>query len=226
MGLEELTSELQKPKSLGEQVEEIIREAIIEGTLDPGERLVESQIASQLGLSRTPVRDALQRLERDGLVTTLPSGAAMVTQLSLDDLEDITEVRRVVEPYAAAMATRRMTPEVLTELEGLFSKMRVAAEDGDFRHYVALNDRLHAKVYEASQSPTLVTLIRALNFALYFRQIADFFGPPQLSEMLQEHEEIFDAMRRGDEEVVESVFREHIGMTLQLIREKMAEPSS
>lgn len=219
------TFELEKPVGLGEQIATAIRSAITDGTLNPGDRLAETQIAAKFGVSRTPVREAIQELERDGLVVHLPSGATVVGQLSLNALEDITGVRQVIEPYAAQLAAKRMTPQGLAELKELYERMLEAAQANNVYGFLKWNEAFHASIFQASGSPCLVGLVGPLNLVLYFRAIAELFDPDNLISSWREHEPILQALEDGDAETAEQAYREHIGHTLLMIQKKRAAES-
>ncbi|MGE0500320.1 MAG: GntR family transcriptional regulator [Rhizobiaceae bacterium] len=137
-----------------------IRELILDGTLAAGKRVSELSVAERTGLSRTPIRAALQRLSEEGLVETIPSGGFVVKSFSQQDVFDSIEVRGVLEGLAARLAAERGSTNRLGQLQACLSELdeivetAIATEDG-FSSYVAANARLHALVIEMAESPTL-----------------------------------------------------------------------
>src|SRR5262245_4047018 len=127
---------LGRPAKLGQQIADALREAIISGTLNPGDRITEEQIAAEFGVSRTPTRDAIHSLQKDGLVTATLSGATIITHLSLQDLQDITGVRLVLEPYATRLAASHASGEAIGRLQHLYKEMLAAAKAGNRSDYL------------------------------------------------------------------------------------------
>src|SRR5262249_8606983 len=137
-----------------------LREMILSGGVDAGSRLGEVELAETLGLSRTPVREALQRLGTEGLVEGLPHRGARVGRWTAADLEEIFELRAQLEPYGAARAARRgLAAERLDELAGLCDEMERAVAARDFRAVTELNDRLHTSIVEGSGNTRLPALV-------------------------------------------------------------------
>src|SRR5690606_12292208 len=118
-------------KPLRELVFEVLREAIITGKLRPGERLMEVQLAEELGVSRTPVREAIRKLELEGLVLMIPRRGAYVAEISMKDIADVFEIRAALEGLAAQLAAERCTPEEIENLERSLVQINVSAERGD-----------------------------------------------------------------------------------------------
>ena len=197
-------------KPLWERVYERLKRAIHRGELKPGERLVEQRLAKELGVSRTPIREALYRLEQDGLVEKIPHGGALVKDNTRDEVEEILGLRAVLEGYAAAQATKRKNEGLLRELEGILSRAEEALRKGNISRLIQLNTEFHDVLYRGSGNRKLYELITHLRdlFYKYRVFILGIEGMPQIC--LEDHREMLEVMRSGDARKVERMVREHI----------------
>src|SRR4030043_2405293 len=122
---------IRKKKTLREEVYESLRKSILHGKLNPGQHLIEEQLSNQVGISRTPVREAFHKLEKDELVTRLPKGGFAVREFTKDDVEEIFGIRGALESYAAYLATLHMTPDKISTLEKKLKESEEALGKGD-----------------------------------------------------------------------------------------------
>ena len=139
-----------KRRNLEDQAYTALREAILSGRFKDGERLTQSDLAARLSTSRIPVRDALKRLEMDGLVTLDERGACHVVEFDAEDLNETYTLRAMLEPLAASLAIPKLDDEDIRHLHKLTDDMASAAHAGDRALYVELNRSFHAALYEAS----------------------------------------------------------------------------
>ena len=149
-------------RSMEEEVYLRMREAILRGQVSGGERLVQEDIAGRFGTSRIPVRDALRRLEADGLVETDGRGVCSVTRFGVEDLKEVYSLRELLEGYLVARACSQLSTTELDELEQLQRDMDDAAARGDAELYVALNQRFHQAIYDAASQPRAQKIILSL----------------------------------------------------------------
>ncbi|NLN98195.1 MAG: GntR family transcriptional regulator [Eubacteriaceae bacterium] len=149
-------------QSLRESVFETLRNAIVEGRLAPGERLTELQLAEELGVSRTPVREAIRKLELEGLARMLPRRGAFVTPMSLQDLVDFMEIRRVLEGLAAELAVRNATDEDIRRMEMNNSFFEEAAIANDEAGIIDYDIAFHEVLYNASGNKKLIAQINSI----------------------------------------------------------------
>ncbi|MEU6040792.1 GntR family transcriptional regulator [Actinomadura sp. NPDC047616] len=190
---------------------EAVRQMILSGEAAAGSRLGEAELAESLGLSRTPVREALQRLGSDGLVEVLPHRGARVVQWTSADLEEIFELRSLLEPYAAARAARQRPDEtVLADLRDLCAEMERAAADGDLTRVARLNSRFHAAVIEASGNRRLPAMLTSVMHAPLIIGTFRRYGADALARSMNHHRELVAAIAAGDPAWAESVMRSHI----------------
>ena len=146
-------------RPLRDLVFEALRDAIIRGILKPGERLMEVQLAEELGVSRTPVREAIRKLELEDLVVMIPRKGAYVSGISLKDIADVFEVRAAVEALAAGLAAERITDEELEELERILVKKAEIIDANDLDRLVEIDISFHESLYHASRNAKLVQII-------------------------------------------------------------------
>lgn len=201
---------LPKRKPASEHIFEHLKRAITRGDIPPGSRIVERQIAETMGVSRTPVREAFHKLERDGLVTKQsPSGFA-VTGMTLEEIEECFGIRAVLEGYAARLATVRHTPEQLKPLAHTIDVFERHLKKGDLESLPKINTELHDIIYELSGSPRLAKMINDLKDQIVrFRRII-LKDKTMAVASHKDHRDMLNMMRKRKEQEVELLVREHI----------------
>jgi DNA-binding GntR family transcriptional regulator len=193
---------------LREQVKEVLLERILGGVYRPGERLVETRIAQELGTSQAPVREALRELEQLRFVESSPHRGARVREVSVEELGEIYPVRAALEEVAAREAAGRLhgrTEPLAAEL----AAMRAAAVSGDLHAFVAHDVRFHRLIVEASGNTTLLEVWRTLHVEERTAITALATGI-DLYELAEKHEPVLDALTRRDPERAGAVLRRHI----------------
>ncbi|RLC27550.1 MAG: GntR family transcriptional regulator [Deltaproteobacteria bacterium] len=197
-------------KSLGRHVYENLRHAILTGDLDPQSRVVESRVADALGISRTPVREAIHKLEREGLVRQAPTGGFFVVGLSREDVEETFGIRGVLESYAARLAAVKHAPEDLRPLEAKIEEFQSRLDRGELEELLQINTEFHDILYGLSRSPKLIRMINDLRDQIYrFRRvILKVEGMARASN--EDHRLILKLIRERNAEAVERLVREHI----------------
>ncbi|MBA2693236.1 MAG: GntR family transcriptional regulator [Rubrobacter sp.] len=193
-----------------------LRALIVEGEYRPDERLVEEHLAERLGVSRTPVRQALTMLEAEGLVEIAPNKGAVVCSFSIEDVWDIYDLRAVLEGYAARRAADRIGAEELRRLgEAVEEQAGVSPEDsGDreeaIRRIVDANQKFHSAIIEASRNGRLGKLLqRTVETPLVFKAF-HWYTPKELAISNHYHRQILHALESGDGERAEIVMKEHV----------------
>lgn len=206
--------------SLAEQTYENLRFAIVRGELRPNERLIEMDLAERFEVSRTPVRESLQRLAVDGLVVPAKRGW-VVRELALDEIREIYEVREALEGRASALAAERATAEQRENILALVESRHVAP--GENRtggvKMVYDNDAFHSAIINACGNERLVSQI-ARNVDYYYNvQVASLYNDSELAKSLQQHLDLARAVAQGDADTAERVMRAHIRDALAVILE-------
>ncbi|TVR20699.1 MAG: GntR family transcriptional regulator [Anaerolineaceae bacterium] len=199
------------PGSLANQIYEMLRSAIVRSEIAPGEKLVELEIAADMGTSQGPVREALQRLERDGLVQRQARRATVVTDTTTAEIYEFFAIRSTIESFAIRRAIANMTPEYEKMLRSLTEDMRRAGEAGDMAGLVEYDMDFHRLICEWSGSPVLVNAWMPL-----YSQIQRFILQTHqhyftdLGELADTHEPILSAISRRDADAAAQIIAEHV----------------
>src|SRR3954447_1017736 len=196
----------------GEQVADALRDAIVTGSLEPGERLVEAQISEQLQTSRGPVRDALRQLEHEGLVASTPYRGAVVLGVSEEEVQQVLiPIRLTLERFSFLKALPRMTDEDFGELAKQVWVMGEAARAADLRRIVESDLAFHEIVLSRSGMPHTMQVWRSIQFRIrtyFFRH-----GRSRaLDEIQDEHRQLLEALQTRDPEAVLAVLEPHIAV--------------
>lgn len=201
---------ISKRQTLREEVYETLKKAILRGKIRSGQRLLEEQLASIVGTSRTPIREAVHKLEKDELVIRLPKGGFAVRQFTFEDIEEIFAIRSVLESHAAVLANRHITSEKIMFLEKKIEKSEQCLAKGDIDGLIRLNTEFHDILYKLAKSKKLYTMIS--NFRDYFYRyrvaILGVDGMPDIS--IQDHKDMLEAMRAKNGAKVEKLVKRHI----------------
>lgn len=215
---------------LVDQATEALRDAIMAGRLRPGARLVQQQLAAELGISRTPLREALRRLEQQGLVTVLGNRGLAVTELSPEALLDTYEVREALDGLAARLAAERMGPGEVAELSAIHRRAREhVVDDWSPEGWTAANAEFHRLVMRGAHSPALERAMPAGRVSGQFLFPGIFLHQQRARISWQEHGKILEALRAHDTEAAEAAARAHIrrvrlALMEQIRRSTQAEP--
>ncbi len=207
-------------KALRQETYEAIKKAILRGKVKPGQRLKEEQLASEIGTSRTPVREAFHKLEQEELVTRLPWGGFVVREWSCSDVEEIFGIRSILESYAAFLATEKIDKVMLGMLEDKLRESEEYVKRGETEKLVQLNTEFHDILYKASKSRKLYHMINNLRDYFYRYRVAilGVNGIPQRS--LRDHRKMLLAMKKKDSALVEKLVREHILRGKEIVLEE------
>jgi len=197
-------------KPLRELVLEAIREAIINGSLAPRERLMEIQLAEELGVSRTPVREALRKLELEGFIVMVPRKGAYVADLSFKDIADVFEIRAALESLAAGLAAERITDEEIEEMERSLVEKGDAINHNDHEKLVEVDTRFHETMYKSSRNDRLVTIINNLREQIQRFRSTSLSFPGRMQKSLEEHRSILEAIESRDIQLAKQLAQEHI----------------
>ena len=177
-----------------------LRQAILRGELKPGERLMEIHLAQKLGVSRTPVREAIRKLELEGLVRMIPRKGAVVAEITISDLEDVLEVRMALEELAVKLACRMLTPEQLDEIGGLADEFEQTLYGEDVGACAQADMRFHEAIYAATGNGRLVQILNNLREQMYRYRMEYLKDRDAHQQLVQEHAEILEALADRDVE--------------------------
>jgi DNA-binding GntR family transcriptional regulator len=197
-------------KPLREMVYESLREAINLGRLRPGERLMEIQLAEEMGVSRTPVREAIRKLELEGFVAMVPRKGAYVAGISVKDIVDVFEIRASLEALAAGLAAERITDEEMELLERSLVEISEFSTNENIKAIVDGDINFHDIIYKASRNQRLVQIITHLQEQIHRFRMTSLSQPGRTKIALDEHKSIVEAISDRDVELAQQLAREHI----------------
>lgn len=210
-------------KTLREQIASSIRSSIIDGRIRPGEKLTEEEIARQLGVSRTPIREAFFLLSSEGFVDVEPRRGVIVREVSIKDAEEIYELKGVLESLAVRLAAERMTPDIVTELQKINDALYQAAEEApvDVRKILTLNGKFHDIIIAACDNTKVIHQLTALRHQSLRYNFVFLSAGSRLRESADEHRAIIDALVRRDALEAERLMKEHNDAALASLRTVM-----
>lgn len=187
-----------------------LRQAILTGELKPGERLMEIHLANKLGVSRTPIREAIRKLELEGLVTMIPRRGAEVAEITEKSLKDVLEVRRTLDALCVELACDRISDGELEVLEAACLKFEEATKTKDARIVAKADVALHDIIVRATDNQRLIQLVNNLSEQMYryrFEYIKDESGHATL---IEEHKIIYESIKKKDKETAANTAKLHI----------------
>lgn len=205
-------------KSLRGQVFDKIRSDILNGKYKRGEELVESSIGKELGISRTPVREAIRQLELEGLVQLVPNKGAFVTGISEKDVRDIYLIRARLEGLAARMAAKNITPELLDAMEETVVLSEYHAKKEHYEQVCEMDSKFHKLLYKASGSRILEHTLTDFHQYVQRVRMASIMKKRRMEKSNGEHDAILTAIREHDEEKAELVATRHISNTVENLK--------
>lgn len=195
---------------LRDVVFQTLREAILKGDLKPGERLMELQLAAKLGVSRTPIREAIRMLQQEGLAITIPRRGAEVAKMTEKDMEDVLQIRESLEILAVQLASEKITEEQLVELEEKVKAFEKAVKTTNVKLIAQSDIDFHDMIYTAADNPKLVTMLNNLREQIYRYRIEYLKNDSIYPQLVEEHREIIDGLRRRDKAFVMEMVKKHV----------------
>ncbi len=187
-----------------------LREAILKGSLKPGERLMELQLAAKLGVSRTPIREAIRKQEQEGHAITIPRKGAEVAKMTEKDMEDVLQIRKALDELAVKAACDKMTGKQIADLTQSVKKFEESIHEGDLDKIIEYDVAFHDIIYEATDNPKLVVLLNNLREQIYRYRVEYLKEKDNYPMLIKEHEEILEALKKKDKEGVVKAMDNHI----------------
>lgn len=205
-----LNFDLQNHRPLREIVYEQLKMQILTGRITPGTRMMEVELAEEMGVSRTPIREAIRKLEKEGLVVIEPRRGAYASDISVKDMVDTLEVREDLEGLAASIAAKKITAEEAAELEEITRDYDQAIKSGDMETIIHIDETFHRRIVGLTENKTLIQLSETVQeLTLRFRYLYyDDFS--RYENMPMEHQNIIDAIGSGDSEKARAVCDSHV----------------
>ena len=205
-----LEMEMDEYLPLRDVVFNTLRRAILKGELKPGERLMEIALADKLGVSRTPIREAIRKLELEGLVVMAPRKGAKVASITERDLNDVLEVRKGMEVLAISLACKRITGEELEKLEIIERDFQRLIESGNLTELAEMDVKFHDTIYQATNNQRLVQLLNNLREQMYRYRMEYLKDIAVRRTLAEEHKAICQALRERNQQQAEKYVSIHI----------------
>lgn len=187
-----------------------LRQAILRGELKPGERLMEIHLADKLGVSRTPIREAIRKLELEGLVTMIPRRGAEVAQITEKSLRDVLEVRRDLDAFSCVLACERITKEELEQLRVACEEFAQAARSGDASLIAKADVKVHDIIVCATGNDRLKEVINNLSEQMYRYRFEYIKDTSNYEKLVEEHRLIYESIVRKDQKAAAEIAKVHI----------------
>ncbi len=195
---------------LRDVVYQTLRQAILRGELEPGERLMEIQLANKLGVSRTPVREAIHKLSQEGLVLMIPRKGAEVADISEKSMRDVLEVRKALEELAVQLACDKITEEQIEELRRAGEEFKQTLKSRDIMEIAEADVRFHDVIYQATDNEKLVQLLNNLSEQMYRYRVEYLKDESVFPRLAKEHDEIVELVEKRDKKNAAKIMCEHI----------------
>ena len=198
-----------------------LRQAILRGELKPGERLMEIQLANKLGVSRTPIREAIRKLELEGLVLMIPRKGAEVAEITEKNMRDVLEVRKALEELAVQLACEKITDEEIEEMKKAAEEFKMILKSKDITEIAEADVRFHDIIYMATDNQKLIHLLNKLREQMYRYRVEYLKNPDVHEQLIQEHEEIVYHIKRREKVEATAVTCQHIDNQVSAVTDKI-----
>lgn len=187
-----------------------LRQAILKGELEPGERLMEIQLAERLGVSRTPIREAIRKLELEGLVIMVPRKGAEVAKITEKDLNDVLEVRCALEELAVELACKKITKAQVEKLESTLATFKVAIHGKNLTEMAEMDEKFHMVIYEATGNTRLIQTLNNLREQMYRYRVEYLKDKDVYGKLVVEHESIAKNILEANVDLAKENVKDHI----------------
>lgn len=206
-----MISEMQEAGySLRTRIYNQLKNAILNGVYKPGESLIEMKVAKELGVSRTPVREAIRQLELEGLVSSIPNKGVIVEGITEKDVEDIYTIRRMLEGLAARWAAEKITDEQLKEMKDILDLMEFYTEKQEMDKVSEMDTRFHDVIFKACNSRPLESVLANYHHFIQRARLVSVKASGRAQHSLGEHQKIYEALKNHDADAAEKAMIQHI----------------
>ena len=220
---DQLTLNMDAYLPLRDVVFNTLREAILRGDLVPGERLMELQLAAKLGVSRTPIREAIRMLEQEGLAITIPRKGAIVAGMTEKDMQDVLEIREALEELSVQVACDKITAEEIAKLHRNMKNFEQSLKSGDLKQMAQADVEFHDVIYQATDNPKLINMLNNLREQMYRYRVEYLKNPQNHEQLLLEHEAIYKGIVQKDKHAVTNMIRKHISNQVDVVKHMIRE---
>lgn len=208
---------------LSKKVYFILKKEIIKGSFKPGDKVLEGRIAEQMGISRTPVREAIRELAAEGFVTLSPNQGVVVRSVSAESIREVLQIHSVLEGLAARLSCEVINEEDLKELENYVNKMEKLTNKKDLSTYSEVDLRFHELIVNICRNKRLMQMRKNISDQAQRYRISSLRIPRRLKESLKEHRKILEAFKTKDPKKADSMSQKHIQNALKNILVKVIE---
>ena len=207
---EDLTLNMDAYLPLRDVVFNTLREAILKGELKPGERLMELQLAAKLGVSRTPIREAIRMLEQEGLAVTIPRKGAEVAKMTEKDMEDVLQIREALDELAAKIACEQISEEQLEELVATMHEFEESTKTDNVKKIAEADVKFHDIIYQSTGTPKLVNMLNNLREQMYRYRVEYLKDENNYPTLMKEHKDIVEGLVRKNKTQVTETMHQHV----------------
>ncbi|RMF03276.1 MAG: GntR family transcriptional regulator [Alphaproteobacteria bacterium] len=209
-------------RSLHDELLERLRKMIMNGELRPGSKVPEKELCQRFGVSRTPLREALKVLASEGLVTLTPNRGAMISDLTLEDLEEAFPVMGALEALSGEMACANISEAELDEIRSLHARMIAHYEARELEPYFATNQRIHEVILHAAGNRTLISLYRSLEGRVRQARFLANMSEERWAQAVAEHRDILTALEARDGSRLARILKSHLANKFETVKEALA----
>jgi len=199
---------------LNQKVYRVLKESIIKGFLEPGTKLLENKIAEKMQVSRTPVREAMQKLVAEGFVKTTPNQTMVVTEVSPEDVKEVLQIRGVLEGLAARVADKKINGQEIDELENIISQMNLYVTKENLSSYCKVDDEFHDLILNICGNKWIIKMRDNLGSFIYRFRIKSLSIPGRLKCSLEEHRKIMESLKKHNSEEANILSQIHMENTV------------
>ena len=215
--------QIERHQTLREKILEMIRDAILKGTMKPGERVSEPELAERFGISRTPIREAFRQLESEGYLEVIPRKGAVVASLSERDIEEFYAIKIILEGFAAKMAAENLTEKDIERLESINERLQKIADEGDVKNFFRVHNEFHDLFIKAAGNEKLYEMINQLVMKFKRLRLASLSQPGRMEISVEEHRNMIEAFKNHDGERADSLVRHAATIGAGVLIQSMTE---
>jgi DNA-binding GntR family transcriptional regulator len=199
---------------LSQKVYRVLKTEIVKGFLEPGTKLLEDKIATQMGVSRTPIREAIQKLAAEGLIKIAPNQTLIVTEISLEDIKEVLQIRGVLEGLAARIAAKKINKQEVEELEKIIAQMSLHVTKEDLSSYCKVDDEFHNLILHICGNKWIIQIRDNLSNFIYRFRIKSLSVPGRLKCSFEEHRKIMESLQKHNSIEAERLSQLHMENTI------------
>ena len=208
---------------LNQKVYRVLKEAIIKGFLEPGTKLLENKLAGEMHVSRTPIREAIQKLAAEGFIKIAPNQTLIVTEVSLEDVKEVLQIRGVLEGLVAHIAAKKITRQEIDELEEIVTQMGLYVTKKDLTSYCKVDDEFHNLILNVCGNKWIINIRDNLGNFIYRFRIKSLSVPGRLKCSLEEHQKIMESLKKHNSEEADKLSQIHMENTVINILKNVAK---